>query len=1201
MPAINSGDQTTLNSFPQGTRLGMTVFRPETIVTAEVSGNPATGAQTITLTNKSETEAPVADMTVYAGSSAGLADGGKARMKSLSGSTLTVAPNFIEWTSYPYITVKKVIEPWAILPDLENDYEDGNKSYGDENLEYHPLGRIGTLGRVAFTDIAEDFWSNSTTVATGASLSTHAWTFPGGSPASSASAGSAASPIAVTWSATTDHTPHYVKYVVTDDNGKSHTRWQPVWVFDSLGDSLCNWTLNSCSGSFDSGSWQASFTVYTDADISEFPEDSMVIIFAEDHYAGHAASIGGNWEHAENIVFGGWIARDTVTRDKDLGFVAFDVLGPVDKMKELLCWPANLEDKSSPDTWHELSRMTCDRAGFHIMTEHTTMHSICDIELTGNTKRMLYVDIPEANPHTQIQDYCLKPIGANLLSDRQGRIYFDLNPNLMPITDRSSIPVVISMDINSPIRNDPGLVLAVEDHSERVSQVDFIAFGYTGEDPKPYYALAPGDQYSTGSVQKVDGIRANSQSEANTLAGLYLANANNIWREVQIPVFDSRIFDIAPQEYTELTLVANDTRRGVEWSAQKLICRHVELEYNHEDNWLTVSPSFEKDSFGPAGITGNYPDTPPQNDGSGVTPWVPALPPTMQANPQDLLIGDLVNGAWWLPVGGLEWVERNAGLGTDKDIEQLGWDPWWFTAEKKASSNPEQAIIWACADGGNVFRSLNLGTDWVLKAPGTDPPNTWGDSPAPTLADLTFVQRSDNIHKNGHHYFIANWDSGGGAWRSWLLMTTDDGESWTWKTLSPVVVDDDGYIYPSLMKIAFGHQSNGVSPGSVLWAESGQGTAVGEADSSFAVTQYYESKGYTAHPPDHRCNIIFDFGTQITGAAKKVCIKGMKNGTITGYFQTFIYANSSAYWDEAYNNYQTGNWSLFSNPLFNIDWLGNAPGANAWYHVLTTRNTDSDNFRYFGLQTNVRTPGFGWTNGAQFLCDTIRVEGTVSIPEIKGIWMDVDSETGDYIYLTLWTGDDELKLEKINTTTLETESSISLGSCTLAELNNNTYYAAPYTPTFNSSRVYVFGRMNAPAGLAGVQHLIQSTDGATTFTSSESGLGTSILTNFRAEGQSDGARVFYGIVSSGSAVPKMYRGIESLAYISDLPLPANGIINVDAFALKIDPDTGVATIGVGNPGTNAVMVVQSEDGGDTWADATLNLPITGEIKTCVFV
>jgi hypothetical protein len=1149
MPTVSTPDQTTLDSFPQGSKLAIAVFQPKTIVTGTVQGTPGTGAQSIVLNGKVETETPDKHMTVYAGSAAGLADGGKVRLKQLSGSTMTVAPNFIEWNSYSYITIKKVIDPVSILPDLGNDYEDGDTSYTDENTNYHPLGRIGPIGMVGYTNVPVKFHSNSTVVATGASISSHAWTFPSGSPGSSASAGSEGSPIEVTWSAATGHEPHYVKYVVTDDNAKTHTRRMPVWIFDDIDDAYCDLTIDSMSGSFDGGGWTATITVLQDADIANFPEDAMVVVFAKDYYAGHETSIGGNWKYAEHVIFGGWIASDTVFRDKDKGSVTFEVQGPAEKMKNLLCWPANLEDNSSPDSWHELSNMTADRAAFHVITEHTTMDQICDVNLTGNTKRFLYTDIPEDDPYTQIADYCLKPVGANILSSRQGMIYFDRNPNLRPVSERSGIATVIALDINDKIRSDPGLTLAVEDHEKPVAQVDFIAFKYDGVEPEAIYSLAPGDQYHTGGVEKVDGIRADSQSESNSLAGLYLANLNNIWREVSIPVWNWRIFDIAPQEYTTLTLVAADTRRGVEWSAQKLICRSVVIEYDHEANAVKVDPVFEKDSFGPAGITGDYPDEPPTDDGGGITPGDPVIPPTY--NPQDLLIGDKVNGVWYLPVGGSVWEERNTGL-TTTDVEQLGWDPWWFTEYKKNTTNPLEAIIWVCEDGGQIFRDLNLGSSWTLKTPVTDPPNDWGDSPAPTVSDLLFVQRTDNIHQNKAHYFTAEWQNGFSEWRGWILYTLDDGATWAWVPLDPVLGATEGnYVYPT-------------SIGATVGTVTGASNILGPPDGTFA--EFAPQSG-----------LYFNFPAAFSWGGTNTMISGGKK---TGYG---------------------------SECRVSPDGIFGGPGTFRWYR----QGTDPDDGSFFTRIGNPDHPGYntslgfakhwGFSNGTGWI-DYVGVNKSLfSSADYRPIWMDVDSQDGSTLFLTVWKGDDTLELQVRSTTDFSLTSTVSLGACTEAQLGSD-YIAYPFTPTFNKSRVYVFGRMNSPDGLGNPEHLIQSTDTGSSFSSVENGLGASVLTNFRAEGEADGARDFYGVVSATAGVPKFYRGAEALAFISNITGMPNGLVNVDAFVVAIiQGGTTPSSISVGSNTAQSVMVVQSTDNGATWSDITLNLPTTGQIKTTVVV
>ena len=215
--------------------------------------------------------------------------------------------------------------------------------------------------------------------------------------------------------------------------------------------------------------------------------------------------------------------------------------------------------------------------------------------------------------------------------------------------------------------------------------------------------------------------------------------------------------------------------------------------------------------------------------------------------------------------------------------------------------------------------------------------------------------------------------------------------------------------------------------------------------------------------------------------------------------------------------------------------------------------------------------------------------------------MDTGSGSGDTLFITFW-GDDKLYSMTLNTSTWALGDQVELGSCTDTELDNGTYYAAPFTPTFDDSLVYIFGRMASPAGLSGTQHLIVSSDTGATFSSKVSSLGTSVLTNFRAEGETTGSRTFYGIVSASAATPKFYRGTETLTYVSDCTGLPNGLVNVDAFAVAIPPESATpSAISVGSNTAQSVMVVQSTDNGANWVDITLNLPTTGEIKTCVVV
>jgi hypothetical protein len=233
--------------------------------------------------------------------------------------------------------------------------------------------------------------------------------------------------------------------------------------------------------------------------------------------------------------------------------------------------------------------------------------------------------------------------------------------------------------------------------------------------------------------------------------------------------------------------------------------------------------------------------------------------------------------------------------------------------------------------------------------------------------------------------------------------------------------------------------------------------------------------------------------------------------------------------------------------------------------------------------------------------DYLAVSALVDLSAKKGLSMDVDSQDGSILWLTMWTGDDTLVLQKRNTSDLALVTEYALGDCTEAELDAGTYVAYPHCPEFSNSRCYVFGRLQAPQGLADPSHLIQTTDAGTTFSEIETGLGTSVVTCFRANGDADGARTLYAIVSAAAASPYLYSGVESLAQVSQLTDLPSGLVNVDAFATRQDPDTGIVTLAVGSPTAQSVMIVQSDDDGATWSDATLNLPTSGGLTSVVFV
>ncbi len=76
-------------------------------------------------------------------------------------------------------------------------------------------------------------------------------------------------------------------------------------------------------------------------------------------------------------------------------------------------------------------------------------------------------------------------------------------------------------------------------------------------------------------------------------------------------------------------------------------------------------------------------------------------------------------------------------------------------------------------DGGQTWHRLAL----------NDPPNSWGDAPAPTATTVYYTQIIIDPNDPQKFYVAVNWQNGAGNWRAWLLRTTDRWATHTWYPL----------------------------------------------------------------------------------------------------------------------------------------------------------------------------------------------------------------------------------------------------------------------------------------------------------------------------------------------------------------------------------------------------------------------------------
>ena len=333
--AATAPELVKLRSDNQSTRLYLTVHSPTSIYTARLAAVPASTDQiaSITYNTGSGTLANVkADMTLLAGSAAGLSDRGICRIRkdgaTLAGTFYVAETSQITWTTGDYLTVLDEFVLWPrhikIAPDGTTPLMDYDVAYTNQNVAAGAqptpiMGPHAVLWKrgatVTYSPDASSSWVKDGTI------STYAWACVGATFDDATSA----TPV-ITFSATGTYR---LDLTVTGDNAVTFTGRRYVFVVDDTHGLTTQFTLDNCSGDTSSGGWQFGVTLYAEATKALIRDRALCILHAVDYYGTAQGSIG-YVTGCENIVALGWIAGESITRgtDDQWGAVSFEVQGP---------------------------------------------------------------------------------------------------------------------------------------------------------------------------------------------------------------------------------------------------------------------------------------------------------------------------------------------------------------------------------------------------------------------------------------------------------------------------------------------------------------------------------------------------------------------------------------------------------------------------------------------------------------------------------------------------------------------------------------------------------------------------------------------------------------------------------------------------------------------------------------------------------
>jgi hypothetical protein len=199
---------------------------------------------------------------------------------------------------------------------------------------------------------------------------------------------------------------------------------------------------------------------------------------------------------------------------------------------------------------------------------------------------------------------------------------------------------------------------------------------------------------------------------------------------------------------------------------------------------------------------------------------------------------------------------------------------------------------------------------------------------------------------------------------------------------------------------------------------------------------------------------------------------------------------------------------------------------------------------------------------------------------VKILGMSMGKGAGAKMYVTAWSAaTSELVLLAYNVPAMTQAAAYSLGSATLAQVEDKEYLAYPLALLGDDNGVVVFGRMNNPAGLGDPVHMMYTGDGGAIMILMENGFGDDHV----GAVFEDSLGFVYAARNISGNSPKIYTGIPA-GGLSLLSTPAlNGGIAPHSLTMDFN-DNLIAAVDAGN----TVMIMYSIPPYVAWDDFTFN-------------
>lgn len=360
-----------------------------------------------------------------------------------------------------------------------------------------------------------------------------------------------------------------------------------IYAFDRNHEPFRVFRLDSCSGDVGSGGWSARLTVMGTVDRTQVRDQAQVVLFARDHYGATAQAIGQVAASA-NLVMVGWIVGETIEVDPELGTVSFEIQGPQYWLDRITGVATAMEDVNrEPVLWTEMYHLTVDRALWHFFVWRTTVTLVTDVHLTGDTRPLKFLEGKLGTLSSQVEQIASQVILARSCADRLGRVIVELDPQLIPAASRLT-PVVQHLEAQD-WRGRISLARRVVNEVARLT-LSGVSWNSSTQAAAAFIATAPGKVFKThGRIDSITNLAIANQDQADRLAALALANRNNPYPSVTLPLAAlNRLLDVAPAMYVTLDLPADRNPRGLDLTQFPVLVRRVTYSHDPESGVFLI-------------------------------------------------------------------------------------------------------------------------------------------------------------------------------------------------------------------------------------------------------------------------------------------------------------------------------------------------------------------------------------------------------------------------------------------------------------------------------------------------------------------------------------------------------------------------------------------------------------------------------------